>query len=150
MNKKIILTAGTILSLGIAGYIYYGFTPLKIYYPNGQLQSEAPRKFYKKDGMAFEYYEDGRLKMETPYKNNVKHGIQVNHFKDRIRLETPYQNGKKEGIAKLSYSPQESYSFPFQNNQLVGKIQLNENTTIQVNANREFKTRLRGALFVMI
>ncbi len=148
MNKKIIITVSAILSLGVAGYIYYGFTPLKIYYPNGQLQSEAPRKFYKKEGMAFEYYEDGHLKMETPYQGGLKHGIQVNHFKDRIRLETPYQNGKKEGTAKLSYSPQKSYSFPFHNNQLVGKIQLNENTIVQVDTNRQFtiQDQVKGRL----
>ena len=148
MNNKIILTAGVILSLGIAGYVYYGFTPLKIYYPNGQLQSEAPRKFYKKEGMAFEYYEDGRLKMETPYHKGLKHGIQVNHFKDRIRLETPYQNGKKEGTAKLSYSPKESYTFTFHNNQLLGKIQLNENAVVQIDENRQFtiQDQVKGRL----
>ena len=148
MNNKIILTTSIILTLGIAGYTYCGFRPLKTYYPNGQLQSEAPRKFYKKEGTAFEYYEDGRLKMEIPYQNNLKHGIQVNHFKDRIRLETPYQNGKKEGLAKLSYSPTESYTFPFHNNQLVGKIQLNENTTVQIDSNRQFtiQDQVKGRL----
>ena len=146
-HKKILITS-TILCLSITGYICYGFVPLKTYYPNGQLQSEAPRKFYKKEGTAFEYYENGQLKMETPYKNNLKNGVQVNHFQDGIRLETPYINGKKEGIAKLTYSSDDAYSFTFKDNTLIGEIKSQGNTIATIDENRQFsiQNQVKGKL----
>lgn len=147
--KKLLLTTSILATLGIAGYMAYGYTPLKTYYPNGQLQSETNRKLYKKEGVYNEYYENGQLKMTASYKNDLKSGIQVNYFKDNIRLETPYVNGKKEGIAKLYYSPDEILAIPFQNNTIMGQIKLNEDTTIQIDANRQLtiKDELKGKLY---
>lgn len=148
MNNKTILLTSAILGLGITGYICYGFTPLRTYYPNGQIQSESPRKFYQKEGVSREYYENGQLKMETPFTKNVKNGVQINYFKEGIRLETPYQNGKKEGLSKLYYSPEEIFSFPFQDNKLIGEIKLNNTVIATIDLDRQFsiQNQVKGKL----
>ena len=78
---------------------------LKMYYPNGQLQSKGKYKNGYREGKWKYYYSDGKLKEKGNYKQWKKEGTWKCYFNNgMIKKETRYKNGLTNGECTSFYN----------------------------------------------
>ena len=77
---------------------------IKLYYENGNLESESNFKDGKQEGLSKLYYENGDLESEGNYKDGKGEGLAKEYYENgNIRIEGNYKDGKKEGHFKEYY-----------------------------------------------
>jgi len=73
----------------------------KVWFENGQLESEGTFKDGNKEGVHKLWYENGQLKIESTYKNGEIDGLfREWHSNGQLSREGTYKDGKKEGVHK--------------------------------------------------
>lgn len=84
----------------------------KEYYNNGQIKSETPYRWGKKNGTRKEYYESGNLFSAISYSNDKKHGTETLFLEDgRIQRRSNYIKDLKHGNEIEYFSKQDKINF---------------------------------------
>ena len=75
MKKTVLFGTAAVLAVGVAALIYFGNTPQKTYYPNGNLRSTVNRSFFKKTGTYTQYLPNGAV-FTVEYKDGQRQELE--------------------------------------------------------------------------
>ena len=72
---------------------------IRKYYPNGQLKTEVPVEFNRRNGLARTFYEDGSVKQSIEYLNGLKHGEARTYYENgNLFMVSRYKHNQLHGI----------------------------------------------------
>lgn len=102
MKNFILSCIVAILCVCIAGAVavYVGNMPVETTWPNKQVRTSVPRRFFVPNGIAKVYHENGKLSYQYQIINNVRNG-EVRFYLPNKTLTMNYLNGNLMGNVEL-------------------------------------------------